>query len=105
MLGRFFQSKDGEALEQISQRDCGHPDSEGIQGQAGWGPGQPDLAGDSCPWQGAWNYVIFMIPSNLSHSMTENYYIENSLFNLNALSEFHVSCSSSVTNLKKIYIF
>ena len=30
-------------LEHVAQRGCGCLISEGIQGQVGWGPGQPDL--------------------------------------------------------------
>lgn len=34
----------GEAPEQVAQRSCGCP-IPGVQGQVGWGPGQPDLVG------------------------------------------------------------
>ena len=37
-------NKSGEALEQIAQRGGGCPILGDIQGQAGWGPEQPDLA-------------------------------------------------------------
>ena len=30
-------------LEQAAQRGCGCPIPGGVQGQAGWGPGQPGL--------------------------------------------------------------
>jgi len=30
-------------LEQGAQRDCGCPIPGGVQGQVGWGPGQPGL--------------------------------------------------------------
>ena len=43
MLGG--NSSGGEALEQVAQRNCAWPIPGGIQGQAGWGPGQPDLVG------------------------------------------------------------
>ena len=33
-------------LEHTARRDCMCPDPGGIQGQAGWGPGQPDLVFD-----------------------------------------------------------
>ena len=36
----------GEALEQTAWR-YGCPISGAVQGQVGWGPGQPDLMGDS----------------------------------------------------------
>jgi len=40
---KFFYSEGDEALEQVSQRDCGCSMSGGTQGQGGSGPGQPDL--------------------------------------------------------------
>ena len=33
-------------LAQAAQRGCGCPICRGAQGQAGWGPGQPDLVLD-----------------------------------------------------------
>ena len=36
----------GEMLEQAAQRDCGCPIPRGVQGQVGWGPGQPGLVLD-----------------------------------------------------------
>lgn len=33
-------------LEQAAQRGCGCSVSGGVQGQVGWGPGQPGLALD-----------------------------------------------------------
>ena len=36
----------GEALAQADQ-SCGYPIPEGVQGLAGWGPGQPELLGGS----------------------------------------------------------
>jgi len=60
-------------LEQAAWRGCGCSIPGGVQGQAGWGPGQPGLVpdlkagGPACggglepddPW----------VPSNSSHSM------------------------------------
>mgnify|MGYP001864531359 CR=1 FL=1 len=37
----------GERLEHVDQRGCGCPILGGIQGQVGWGPGQPELLGGS----------------------------------------------------------
>ena len=43
---------EGDAsLEQTAQRSCGCPIPGRVQGQVGWDPGQPDLAGD-VPAQG-----------------------------------------------------
>ena len=44
MKKMFFYSKDGEALEQIAQRDGGCPIPADIQGQAGPGSEHPNLA-------------------------------------------------------------
>jgi len=33
-------------LEQAAQRGCGYSVPGGVQGQVGWGPGQPDLVPD-----------------------------------------------------------
>ena len=40
--GKFF-TESGEVLEQAAQRGCGCPVPGGVQGQVGWGPGQPGL--------------------------------------------------------------
>ena len=37
----------GEVLEQAAQRGCGCPIPGGVQGQVGWGPGQPGLVLDT----------------------------------------------------------
>ena len=37
----YYES--GEVLEQAAQRACGCPVPGGVQGQVGWGPGQPGL--------------------------------------------------------------
>ena len=46
MSGEVFHREDGEVLEQVAQRECGCPIPGGVQGQAGWGRGQPDLVLD-----------------------------------------------------------
>jgi len=33
-------------LEQAAERGCGCPFPGGVEGQVGWGPGQPDLVLD-----------------------------------------------------------
>ena len=43
----FFYSESGEALAQVAQRNCLSLIPRGIQGQVGWGHGQPDLVDDS----------------------------------------------------------
>jgi len=35
------------ATSTITQRSCGCPISGGVEGQAGWGPGQPDVVSGS----------------------------------------------------------
>jgi len=48
-LGDIFYSEDSEALA----RELWVPISGDVQGQIGWGPGQPDLVLGvcPCPWQ------------------------------------------------------
>jgi len=47
----------------------GWPVPGGAQGQAGWGPVQPELVAGSQPMALGWNSMIFEAPSNPSHSM------------------------------------
>ena len=42
----MFHSEVGEVLEDAAHRSCGCLILGGIQGQAGWSPGQPDLVLD-----------------------------------------------------------
>ena len=50
-----------------------HP--EGMEGQIGWGPGQPELvsgmllSATTLLMAVGWNYMIFKAPSNLNHSV------------------------------------
>ena len=46
MSGGSSLLENGEVLEQAAHRGCGCPVPGGIQGQAGWGPGQPGLVLD-----------------------------------------------------------
>jgi len=39
-------TKSGEGLEQAAQGGCGCPDPGSVQGQVGWGPGQPGIVLD-----------------------------------------------------------
>jgi len=43
MLRGSSLPRDGEVLERAAQRGCGCPIPGGVQGQVGWGPGQPGL--------------------------------------------------------------
>ena len=43
MLGEVLCYESGKVLKQAAQRGCGCPIPEGVQGQVGWGPGQPGL--------------------------------------------------------------
>ena len=45
--GENFHRRSSEALEQAAQRSCGCPIPGGVQGQDGWGTGQPDLLADN----------------------------------------------------------
>ena len=46
----------------------------GVEGQVGWGPGQPDLVlnvevgGPACG-RGGWSFMILGVPSNPGHSV------------------------------------
>ena len=61
-------------LEQAAQRGCGCPVPGGVQGQVGWGPGQPALSldvevgGPACG-RVVWRLVILEISSNPAHSV------------------------------------
>ena len=57
------------SLEKVTQKSCGCPIPIDAQGQVGWGTGQPDLVRGNQPTTGCWSWVIFKVPSNLSHSM------------------------------------
>jgi len=64
----------GEVLERAAQRGCGCPVPGGVQGQVGWGPGQPGLVldmavGSPACGGGCWSLVILEVPSIPSHSM------------------------------------
>jgi len=56
-------------LAQAAQRSCGCPIPGGAQGQAGWGPGQPEPVGGKQPMAEGWKWMIFKAPSNPNHSM------------------------------------
>ena len=70
-------------LEQAAQRGCGCPIPGGVQGQVGWGPGQPGLVLDmevgspACNREG-WSSMIPEVPSNLGHSVI----LESDFFSL-----------------------
>ena len=62
-------------LEQLPREVVDAPSIPGgVQGQVGWGPGQPGLVlnvevgGPACGREG-WSLMIFDVPSNPSHSM------------------------------------
>ena len=42
-VGEVLYYESGEVLEQAAQRGCGCPVPGSVQGQVGWGPGQPGL--------------------------------------------------------------
>ena len=43
MSWEVLYRESGEVLELAAQRGCGCPVPGGVQGQVGWGPGQPGL--------------------------------------------------------------
>ena len=46
MSGKVFHRESGEVMEQAAQRGCRCSVSGGVQGQVGWGPGQPGIVPD-----------------------------------------------------------
>ena len=70
MRKKFFYSKDSEALAQVAQRGGGCPIPGDIEGQAGWGSEQPDVAADvPIHCQGIWTRQPLRVPSNSNNSM------------------------------------
>ena len=60
----------GEALEQDAQRRFGCLIPEGVQGQVGWCPEQPDVVGgNSYPWQREWKQTIVRTQAILQYGM------------------------------------
>ena len=60
-------------LEQLPREAVDAPSIPGgVQGQVGWGPGQPDLVNGEVggpAWQGVWRFMILEVPSNPGHSV------------------------------------
>jgi len=54
-------------LAQAAQGSCGCPIPGGAQGQVGWALGSCS-GGEHPAHGGGWNWMIFKVPSNLSHS-------------------------------------
>ena len=73
--GKVLSYESGEVLEQLPREAVNAPSIPGgIQGQVGWGPGQPGLllnveVGDPAYSAGGWRFMIFKVPSNPSHSV------------------------------------
>ena len=62
-------------LEQLPREAVDAPSIPGgVEGQVGWGPGQPGLVlnvevgGPACG-RGGWSFMILGVPSNPGHSM------------------------------------
>ena len=60
---KALTSKDGEALV-LLPRLLWCPIPGGAQGQAEWGPGQPELVGGEPTHGRVWNWMGFKVPSN-----------------------------------------
>ena len=50
-------------MAQAAQTAVGAPSLE-VQGQVGWGPGQPELLGGSPAHSTGWDWVGFEVPSS-----------------------------------------
>jgi len=60
---------------QAVQRSCGCPLPGSVQGQAEWCLEHPGLEeGSPCPWQGAWNKMVYKAPSNCKNSTILGFY-------------------------------
>ena len=62
-------------LEWAAQRGSRCPVPGGVQGQVGWGPGQPGLVNGVVggpAWQGGWRFMILEVPFNPGHSVILN---------------------------------
>jgi len=60
-------------LAQAAHRGRGCPILGGVQGQVGWGPGQPGVVNGKVggpAWQGGWRFMILEVPSTPGHSVT-----------------------------------
>jgi len=59
--------------EWAAQRGCACPVPGGVEGQVGWGPGQPGLVLNvevgGTAQQGGWRFMILEVPSNPGHSV------------------------------------
>ena len=67
-MEEIFSLEGSEALAQLP-REVVMPIPGGAPGQVGWGSGQPELLGAALHMAWGWNWVIFKVPSNLSHSI------------------------------------
>ena len=57
---------------ELAQRGCRCPVPGGVQGQVGWGPGQPGLVNGEVGGparQGGWRFMILEVPSTPGHSV------------------------------------
>ena len=84
-------------LEQLPREAVDAPSiSGGVQGQVGWGSGQPGLVlnvevgGPTCG-QGGWRFMIFEVPFKLSHSMI--------LFQSSVQYQLHWKSTLQVSNI------
>ena len=74
--GKFFTMRMVRSWNRLPREAVDAPSIPGgVQGQVGWGPGQPGLVlnvevgGPACG-RGGWRFVILEIPSNPGHSVT-----------------------------------
>ena len=59
-------------MAQAAQGGGGVTVPGGVQGQVGWGSGQPDLVNGEVggpAWLGGWRFMILEVPSNPGHSV------------------------------------
>ena len=96
-------------LEWAAQGGCGCSVHGGVQGQVGWGPGQPGLVNGEVggpSQEGGWRFMILEVPSNPGHSVIlwfcDIFWVQrlNSRSHFAPLGPKQISCKDLFTKFK-----